>query len=69
VGSFDVTPISLSHRKVEMRVIWLAVILVAIIAVQVVTLQEAFAATSPGTMVNLAANRPIWMLAAAPARE
>jgi hypothetical protein len=51
-----------------MRVIWLAVILIAVIAVQVVTLQEAFAATSPGTMVNLAANRPIWMLAAAPAR-
>jgi hypothetical protein len=52
-----------------MRLVWLAVILIAIIAIQVVTLQEAFAATSPGTLVNLAANRPVWMLAVAPPRE
>jgi hypothetical protein len=49
-----------------MRIVWLTVILVAIIATQLITLQEAFAATSPGTLVNLAANRPIWMLAAVP---
>ena len=49
-----------------MRLAWLAIILVAIIAIQVITLQEAFAATSPGTQVNLAANRPYAMLALAP---
>ena len=49
-----------------MRLVWLAVILVALIAFQVITLQEAFAASSPGTLVNLAANRPVMMVAAVP---
>jgi hypothetical protein len=49
-----------------MRIAWLAVILVAIIAIQMITLQEAFAATSPGTLVQLATSRPAYVIAGVP---
>jgi hypothetical protein len=49
-----------------MRLVWLAVLLVAIIAVQLITLREAFAATSPGTLIQLATSRPAYVIAGVP---